>query len=108
MERIERAIREGFDLRPAAFVRDLDLLRPIYRQTAAYGHFGRELPSVLWEGTERARNLKSAHRSLRPPDGPAVTGANQHTGGDEPQRAGRLAPPAAGSHDAPVAVLLRW
>ncbi|MDR7276783.1 methionine adenosyltransferase [Catenuloplanes atrovinosus] len=57
-ERIERAITEVFDLRPAAIIRDLDLLRPIYRQTAAYGHFGRDL--LPWEGTERAQDLKSA------------------------------------------------
>ncbi|GIE92978.1 methionine adenosyltransferase [Paractinoplanes rishiriensis] len=60
VERIEKAITEVFDLRPAAIVRDLDLLRPIYRQTAAYGHFGRELPDLLWESTDRAQDLKNA------------------------------------------------
>ncbi len=60
VERIDKAIREVFDLRPAAIVRDLDLLRPIYRQTAAYGHFGRELPELTWEITDRAADLKSA------------------------------------------------
>ncbi|MFV2019998.1 methionine adenosyltransferase [Micromonospora sp. LOL_023] len=60
VERIERAIGEVFDLRPAAIIRDLDLLRPIYRPTAAYGHFGRELPEFRWESTERAADLKSA------------------------------------------------
>jgi S-adenosylmethionine synthetase len=60
VERIERAIGEVFDLRPAAIIRDLDLLRPIYRPTAAYGHFGRELPEFSWESTERAADLKSA------------------------------------------------
>ena len=45
---------EVFDLRPAAIIRDLDLLRPIYAQTAAYGHFGRELPDFTWERTDRA------------------------------------------------------
>jgi S-adenosylmethionine synthetase len=60
VERIEKAIGEVFDLRPAAIIRDLDLLRPIYQQTAAYGHFGRELPELLWESTERAQDLKSA------------------------------------------------
>jgi S-adenosylmethionine synthetase len=49
-----------FDLRPAAIIRDLDLLRPIYQQTAAYGHFGRELPDLLWENTDRAQDLKNA------------------------------------------------
>jgi S-adenosylmethionine synthetase len=53
------AIREVFDLRPAAIIRDLDLLRPIYRQTAAYGHFGRELPQFTWERTDRVEALRS-------------------------------------------------
>jgi S-adenosylmethionine synthetase len=60
VERIEKAINEVFDLRPAAIIRDLDLLRPIYQQTAAYGHFGRELPELLWENTDRAQDLKNA------------------------------------------------
>jgi S-adenosylmethionine synthetase len=60
VERIEKAINEVFDLRPAAIIRDLDLMRPIYQQTAAYGHFGRELPDLLWEGTDRAQDLKNA------------------------------------------------
>ncbi|HEU4346524.1 MAG TPA: methionine adenosyltransferase [Actinoplanes sp.] len=60
VERIEKAINEVFDLRPAAIIRDLDLLRPIYQQTAAYGHFGRELPELLWETTDRAQDLKNA------------------------------------------------
>ncbi|MEU7731247.1 methionine adenosyltransferase [Streptomyces sp. NPDC040724] len=59
-DRIERAITEVFDLRPAAIIRDLDLLRPIYAQTAAYGHFGRELPDFTWERTDRAELLKAA------------------------------------------------
>jgi S-adenosylmethionine synthetase len=58
--KIQRAITEVFDLRPAAIIRDLDLLRPIYQQTAAYGHFGRELPELLWESTDRAQDLKNA------------------------------------------------
>ncbi|BCJ55754.1 S-adenosylmethionine synthase [Actinoplanes sp. NBRC 14428] len=60
VERIEKAINEVFDLRPAAIIRDLDLLRPIYQQTAAYGHFGREVPELLWESTDRAQDLKNA------------------------------------------------
>jgi S-adenosylmethionine synthetase len=60
VERIEKAIGEVFDLRPAAIIRDLDLLRPIYQQTAAYGHFGRELPDFTWERTDRVAELKSA------------------------------------------------
>ena len=59
-ERIERAITTVFDLRPAAIIRDLDLLRPIYTQTAAYGHFGRELPDFTWEHTNRATALRHA------------------------------------------------
>jgi S-adenosylmethionine synthetase len=54
------AIRSVFDLRPAAIIRDLDLLRPIYAQTAAYGHFGRELPDFTWERLDRVDDLRSA------------------------------------------------
>ncbi|MET9917252.1 methionine adenosyltransferase [Streptomyces sp. NPDC006435] len=59
-ERISRAVTEVFDLRPAAIIRDLDLLRPIYARTAAYGHFGRELPDFTWERTDRADALREA------------------------------------------------
>ncbi|MFM8773464.1 MAG: methionine adenosyltransferase [Actinomycetota bacterium] len=59
-ERIQEAVLEVFDLRPAAIIRDLDLLRPVYRPTAAYGHFGRELPGFTWEATDRAGALKAA------------------------------------------------
>lgn len=59
-EKIETAITEVFDLRPAAIIRDLDLLRPIYSQTAAYGHFGRELPDFTWERTDRVEALRKA------------------------------------------------
>ncbi|MEU8347305.1 methionine adenosyltransferase [Actinomadura meyerae] len=59
-EKIEKAVDEVFDLRPAAIVRDLDLLRPIYSQTAAYGHFGRSEPDFSWESTDRAKDLASA------------------------------------------------
>ena len=55
-----RAIDEVFDLRPAAIIDDLDLRRPIYRKTAAYGHFGRELPEFTWEATDRADALRKA------------------------------------------------
>jgi S-adenosylmethionine synthetase len=61
-EWIEKAIDEVFDLRPAAIIRDLDLLRPIYAQTAAYGHFGRELPDFTWERTDRVEMLRAAAR----------------------------------------------
>jgi S-adenosylmethionine synthetase len=59
-EQLTGAIREVFDLRPAAIIRDLDLLRPIYRKTAAYGHFGRALPEFTWERTDRVDALRSA------------------------------------------------
>ncbi|MFD7550836.1 methionine adenosyltransferase [Streptomyces sp. NPDC059816] len=59
-DRIENAISQVFDLRPAAIIRDLDLLRPIYAQTAAYGHFGRELPDFTWERTDRVEALRAA------------------------------------------------
>ncbi len=60
VDRLTAAIRDVFDLRPAAIIRDLDLLRPIYRKTAAYGHFGRELPQFTWERTDRVADLLSA------------------------------------------------
>ncbi|MET9506663.1 methionine adenosyltransferase [Streptomyces sp. NPDC006259] len=60
VDRIKDAVTEVFDLRPAAIIRDLDLLRPIYAQTAAYGHFGRELPDFTWERTDRADKLRAA------------------------------------------------
>jgi S-adenosylmethionine synthetase len=57
VDKITDAITQVFDLRPAAIIRDLDLKRPIYAQTAAYGHFGRELPDFTWERTDRAEEL---------------------------------------------------
>ena len=60
VDRLTAAIRDVFDLRPGAIVRDLDLLRPIYQRTAAYGHFGRELPEFTWERTDRVTDLQSA------------------------------------------------
>ncbi len=59
-EVITRAINEVFDLRPQAIIEELDLLRPIYAQTAAYGHFGRDLPDFTWERTDRAEALRRA------------------------------------------------
>ncbi len=56
-EKIVQAIRQVFDLRPAAIIRDLDLRRPIYKQTAAYGHFGREDLDLSWEKTDRVEQL---------------------------------------------------
>ncbi len=107
VDRIEKAIREVFDLRPAAIIRDLDLLRPIYQDTAAYGHFGRELPSFTWERTDRVADLKSAATSYLDESGadgvtvrPGLVGLRRdHTGqaraaagrrvADRPRRRGR-------------------
>jgi S-adenosylmethionine synthetase len=61
-DRIISAIREVFDLRPAAIIASLDLLRPIYAQTATYGHFGRELPDFTWEKLDRVDDLRAAAR----------------------------------------------
>ncbi|MDO4290525.1 MAG: methionine adenosyltransferase [Eggerthellaceae bacterium] len=57
---IERAVAKVFDLRPGAIIDELDLRRPIYRKTAAYGHFGRELPEFTWERTDKVDALKKA------------------------------------------------
>jgi S-adenosylmethionine synthetase len=59
-EEIQKAVLDVFDLRPAAIIEDLDLLRPIYAKTAAYGHFGRELPEFTWERTDRIDALRKA------------------------------------------------
>ncbi len=65
--RIEAAVKDVFDLRPAAILRDLDLRRPIYKKTAAYGHFGRDDPDFTWEQASRADALKSALGPRRRP-----------------------------------------
>jgi S-adenosylmethionine synthetase len=62
VEQIQQAVLAVFDLRPAAIIRDLDLKRPIYAKTAAYGHFGRELPEFTWERSDRADQLANAVR----------------------------------------------
>ena len=59
-EKIASLIAENFDLRPGAIIRDLDLRRPIYRQTAAYGHFGRDDLDLTWERTDKAAELRAA------------------------------------------------
>ena len=63
-EKIEKAVEQVFDLRPGAIIRDLDLRRPIYEKTAAYGHFGRELPEFTWERTDRVNELLAAVNAL--------------------------------------------
>jgi S-adenosylmethionine synthetase len=60
LAKIRKAVLDTFDLRPKAIIRDLELLRPIYSKTAAYGHFGRELPEFTWEATNRVEDLQSA------------------------------------------------
>ena len=65
-ERIEQLVHEHFDLRPAAILRDLDLLRPIYEKTAAYGHFGRDDRDFTWERTDRAEALRQAAGLAQP------------------------------------------
>ena len=57
-EEIVARIRKNFDLTPAGMIRDLDLKRPIFKQTAAYGHFGREESDFSWEKTDRVQSLK--------------------------------------------------
>jgi S-adenosylmethionine synthetase len=59
-EQIQQAVRKVFDLRPAAIIDELDLLRPIYSKTAAYGHFGRTDPDFTWEHTDKVDELKAA------------------------------------------------
>ena len=60
VNKIVDAVLATFDLRPAAIIRDLNLMRPIYSATASYGHFGRELPDFTWEKTDRAKALQEA------------------------------------------------
>ena len=60
VQEIQNAVSKVFDLRPGAIIRDLELLRPIYSQTAAYGHFGRTDVDLPWERTDRTEELKAA------------------------------------------------
>ena len=60
VDKITAAIQKTFDLRPRAIIEELDLLRPIYAQTASYGHFGREEKDFTWESTEKASALSAA------------------------------------------------
>ncbi|MFL5933575.1 MAG: methionine adenosyltransferase domain-containing protein, partial [Gaiellaceae bacterium] len=66
VSRIEELVREHFDLRPAAILRDLDLRRPIYQKTAAYGHFGRDDHDFTWERTDKADALRAAAGATSP------------------------------------------
>jgi S-adenosylmethionine synthetase len=75
---IERLIREHFDCRPGALIRELDLLRPIYKQTAAYGHFGRSEKDFTWEQPSKAQALAAEARSIQP----VRSNGNGHTNGN--------------------------
>jgi S-adenosylmethionine synthetase len=77
---IERLIREHFDCRPGALIRELDLLRPIYRQTAAYGHFGRSEKEFTWEQPNKAAALAADARSIQPVR--SSTNGDGHTNGN--------------------------
>jgi S-adenosylmethionine synthetase len=70
-ERLESLVREHFDLRPAAIIRDLDLTRPIYAKTAAYGHFGRDDHDFTWERVDKAGALRAAAGLAAPSEAPA-------------------------------------
>ncbi|MDO5654308.1 MAG: methionine adenosyltransferase domain-containing protein, partial [Brachymonas sp.] len=59
-EQIAQLVRDHFDLRPKGIIQMLDLLRPIYQKTAAYGHFGRNEPEFSWERTDKAQALRAA------------------------------------------------
>jgi S-adenosylmethionine synthetase len=58
MDQLEMAVREIFSLKPSGLIKELDLLRPIYRKTAAYGHFGRNEPEFTWEKTDKVDALR--------------------------------------------------
>ena len=58
VEKLEEAIREIFDLKPKGIIRSLDLLRPIYKKTASFGHFGRTEPEFTWERTDKVKDLQ--------------------------------------------------
>ncbi len=62
--KLPELIHEHFDLRPAAIIENLNLRRPIFRRTAAYGHFGRPEPTFTWERTEQADELRAAAKAL--------------------------------------------
>ncbi len=78
-QKIEALIATHFDLRPKAIIEQLNLLRPIYRQTAAYGHFGRELPDFYWERTRQASHSERGGRLSRKPPGGFVSAEHGNT-----------------------------
>jgi S-adenosylmethionine synthetase len=75
-DRLAELVRAHFDCRPGALIRELNLLRPIYQKTAAYGHFGRADADFYWEKTNKADALKSAARKLFPAGAPSSNGSN--------------------------------
>ena len=79
-ERLAEIVKANFDCRPGALIRELDLLRPIYQKTAAYGHFGRNESDFYWERTSKAEALKSAAKKLSPASG-GGGGSNGHAAG---------------------------
>ena len=81
---IERLIREHFDCRPGALIRELDLLRPIYKGTAAYGHFGRSEKEFTWEQPNKAAALAAEARSIQPVRANGATGNGNGHGSDKP------------------------
>jgi S-adenosylmethionine synthetase len=76
LDKINGLVKEHFDLRPAAILRDLDLRRPIYRKTAAYGHFGRHDHDFTWERTDKAEALREAAGLKGAPE--SAAGDGQH------------------------------
>ena len=79
-------MRDHFPLRPRGIIDHLKLLRPIYRETARHGHFGRELPGFTWEHTDRARALAGAAKKLGAASGTAIV----RTSAKSPRRSRRL------------------
>jgi len=92
-ERIAELVRANFDCRPGALIRELNLLRPIYQKTAAYGHFGRNDPDFAWEKTNKADALKSGARKL-------VAVSNGASSGGKAGKGGKKRPMVAASADA--------
>ena len=88
---IEKIVREHFDYRPAALIRELDLLRPIYKQTAAYGHFGRSEKEFTWENPTKAAQLASDARRFQP------VSRNGHANGNGHAKPATKAPSKKGS-----------
>jgi S-adenosylmethionine synthetase len=85
-DRLAEIVRANFDCRPGALIRELNLLRPIYQKTAAYGHFGRTDAEFLWERTNKADALKAAAKKFHPAGNP--NGTNGHGSGSGSDKSG--------------------